>query len=357
MTIRTALILTAFFGLELTLAPLATAAICAACPDTERPGTFPTYFPQVFEGSRVWNDPARSGEGWTFSELKGVAGQPATGIGVTYTYEVNGRPAWLLLQGAWARETNTRRLLEGQPVAVLSGPIFDAEGGGCPTCPWTTPSVAQRRYQQAEVIFHRPDVATVRLDGQVAGSGEARLVPAELNIIRALHDFFAGTWRFTLRFPGSPTTIRERNFLEHGCEVTITPTASPSREHLFEADPASVPFWLPPSGAQVKWFSIAPEIFCANIASVGDARFHIAVDPGSKLPIRAIALAGLQANSVVETIGGVPQSVVLSYRVSRLSRFLEVYVQDSDTMILRLIDNNNPASLSFGREWQLTRAP
>jgi len=95
-----------------------------------------------------------------------------------------------------------------------------------------------------------------------------------------------------LGFTGA-ATYNERNFSEHGCELTITAVPSPTTENRFDPDPVSPPFWLPPSGNQVRWLRIN-SISCLPETG-NDERFHIAVDPLSRAPIRAIGLNGLPA--------------------------------------------------------------
>ena len=352
-------LLFALFAIAL-LAPTVSLAVQCndACPSIVRSGAVPTFIPGIYVGSNAWFDPAYSGQGWSFSELVGAPGQPNVGIGVTYTYETGGQPTWLLLQGTWQRETTARGLLEGQPIAVLSGPVFDGAGGACPTCPFVAPTLAQRRYQNARVIFLRPDVATVELDGQVALSGAGKLVPTEFVVTRPLPTILAGNWRFTRRsiVVGSFTTYEERNFATHGCELTITPVPSPTTENRFVADPAGAPYWLPPSGAQVQWLQLS-SFSCTAVPS--DTGTTIAVDPGSSGPIRAInlRLSGLVPEFVPNGMGA-----VASYTVQRRSSFLEFFVQGPDRLIARYHGLNDPTmlgtrNLNFGIELELTRAP
>jgi hypothetical protein len=321
-------------------------------PDITRTGTLPTFHPVEYRGSNAWFDPAYNGQGWSFSELQAAAGGTNTGIGVSYTYETGGAPTWLLLQGSWQRETNVRRILDGHPVAVLSGPVFDGLGGACPTCPQMNPSIAQRRYQAGVVRFQRPDVATVELDGITALSGEAALVPAELVLTRPLPDPLVGTWRFTRRSGQTGSTYRERNFDTHGCQLTITRVASPTTLNRFDAAPTSVPFWLPPSGAQVQWLRIDNGIDCNRNGS--DLNIQIAYDPDSTANMRAIALTTATPVFGQSPIGGV---VVASYTVSRTSWFFEIYLQEPDKLIIRQFGGNNPTAIPFLAEFLLTRAP
>ena len=327
--------------------PLAMAQ--GAIPVITRIGTLPTFQPQEYRGSNAWFDPAYNGQGWSFTELPAAPGGTNTGIGVSYTYETGGAPTWLLLQGTWQRETDVRRILEGHPIAVLTGPVFDGLGGACPTCPPASPSIAQRRYQNGEISFRRPDMATVKLDGVTALSGANTLVPAEFIVTRPLLATLVGTWRFTQRYFQNGNTYQEINYDVHGCQLTITRVDSPTVLNRFDADPASVPFWLPPSGPQVQWLRIDNGINCRGGS---DQRAHIAYEPTGTSNIRGISLSGLIAVPSTEVLGA-----VASYTVRRTSTFNELYVQDPNTLIIRLIGNNNPTSLPLSSEYLLTRAP
>lgn len=342
----------------LAAAPATRAALCDSCPSIQTPGTLPTFPIEIFSGSRTWFDSARDGEGWTFTEVPRGGGQNPVGLGVVYTYETSGAPTWLLLQGEFAAERDASRILNGSPVSVLTAGAFDGVGGSCPTCPWTTPTIGQRRYMQGQVQFLRPDLATVRLDGQVAGSGEANLVPFEVGATIPMPGLLQGRWRFTVRSVGNLSgSYLERNFPTHGCELEILPVPSPSRDNQFQAAPGQNPFWVPPSGSQVQWHQVSRGITCLNTASVSNPNLYIAYDPASRRNYRAIALASATAVTVVSDTGGFPQPVTVSYDIAEFSRFAEVFVQDANTLIVRFYGNNAPAGPRLDAEYLLTRAP
>jgi len=324
------------------------AGFAQSAPPIIRSGELPTFEITEYRGGNAWFDPAYDGQGWSFSTLS-TGPQSEVGIGVSYTYEQNGQPSWLLLQGQWTRENRVVPVLQGAPVAVLSGPVFDGRGGSCPTCPHINPSIAQRLYQNAEVSFRRPDIATVKLNGTVALSGENALRPAELVLGRPIPVLMAGTWRFTLRFPRLSGSYQELNYETHGCEVVISEIPSPTSLNRFDPDPASVPFWTPPSGPQVRWLRIGDGFDCSPHPRFDD-RYVIAYDPSDTGNIRAISLV-----SVVPVPGAA--GTVASYIVPRTSRFVEVYLQDADTMIMRRMVSNNPNSLTLVAELLLKRVP
>ncbi|MFA5683517.1 MAG: hypothetical protein WCZ65_11940 [Lysobacteraceae bacterium] len=303
-------------------------------------------------------DPARNGEGWTFSELIGPPGVGKVGLGVSYTYETDGKPSWLLVQGSWTRETDWLNLLNGTPIAVLNGHVFDGRGGSCPTCPWTEASIAQRRYVEAQVTFHRPDLATVKLDGETALSGEYALVPAELVVSRPLPGYFEGRWRFTKRGgPASTSSTRpERSWERHRCNTVATAIASPTSEHRFEAATgADAPYYLPPSGEDVQWIEFDANFTCTQ-GTPFPTRFVIGYRTGQTGPIRGIDLNTLTATTG-STGGTFPQTYVRYYTVNRYAHWFEVYLQDADTMIIRRFGNNHPSNFGPGLEMLLTRAP
>lgn len=361
MTRRTAVYIAALLSaiaLQFVATPSAQAQTgsCRTCPSLMVNGRIPTFTPTIFKGANAWFDTERSGEGWAFSELIGRPDQGNIGLGVTYTYETNGAPTWLLIQGSWTRETDVRALLDGTPIAVLNGPAFDGQGGACPTCPWTNPSIAQRRYQNAQVTFHRADLATVRLDGQVALSGEAKLIPAEMALVRGLPDYFVGRWRFTLRSNAlNGTQIVERNYETHRCETQIARASSPTAENRFDPDPAGAPYYMPPSEAAAEWVSLDVEFECPE-GSASDQLWRIAYVPGQVGPIRGVALQSLLPVNG-QSQGPIPQPVVLRYTVPRTSRWIELYLQDANTMIIRRFVNNNPNDIRLGGEYLMTRVP
>lgn len=334
----------------LAVAPAAALAQAQPPPIT-RAGTLPTFHPTEYRGANAWFDPVYKGQGWSFTELMPSANGTRVGVGVSYTYDSSGAPSWLLLQGSWQRESAVRPLLDGSPVAVLTGPVFDSLGGACPTCLPTDPSLGQRLYQNGRVTFHRPDVATVELDGTVALSGEGVLVPSELVLVRGLPDVIAGRWRFTLRGFQLGNSFGELNYDTHGCELNITRVPSPSTLNLFEPEPGAAPFWVPPSGADVVWLAIDDGFNCSPPPRQDDF-YRIAIVPGSSAPLRGIALRGLTSVPSASVPGA-----TASYVVPRTSRFIEIYLQDPNTMIIRRIGDNNPNSLSFVGELLLTRAP
>jgi len=325
------------------------------CPTINAPGQIPTFPIKRFAGSATWFDPARPGSGWAFHELP-RRGLPPVGIGVSYTYETSGAPTWLYLQGSFTTETDPRRILDGHPIEVFNAPVVDGEGGGCPTCPWTTPNFASRRYATGQVTFLRPDLATVRLDGQVANSGEATLIPTELDVSVPMPGLLEGRWRFTRRVGQFNGTYDERNFATHRCELTITAVPSPSRDHQFTAANGQSLFWLPPSGAHVRWLKIDHGILCFTSGNLTNPDLHIAYEPGSPRTYRAIELASVTPLTAPGGPIGTPP-IVTSFTVAQFSRFTELFVQDVNTVILRRYSNNNPSGPTLLAEYLLTRAP
>lgn len=314
---------------------------CHTCPDVTGQGVSPTFIPKVFQGSNTWFDPARSGEGWTFSELIGPPAIGNVGLAVTYTYETDGKPSWLLLQGGWTREQDMLALFQGMPIAKLDAAVFDGQDGTCPTCPWAEASIAQRRYQQGQVLFHRPDVATVTLDGETALSGAGVLIPTELSVTRPLPGYFEGRWRFTrrIRLGNQPGTYTERNYETHRCQTVATQVSSPTEQHRFDPKPGQNPFYVPPSGSHVQWVAFDINFECVQGGPGQEGRWVIAYNPQGSGPIRGISLTTLTA--ITRSTGGTfPQTIVERYEVPETAYWFEVYVQDLNTMIIRRQSKN-----------------
>lgn len=262
---------------------------------------------RIYAEGGAWYNPAQSGSGWYFSALTANPETPLM-TGAFFGYEQNGsgRAKWYVTGGAAAPRFDPALapLFRGEALATWEAPLFEGNGGACPTCAYSAPAVTPSSLGTVRLRFMTPSDARVEINGrEVAPITHADMTLQNDLYARLLgfHRGFEQSW--TLRsISGDANAIQ-------ACRFDFRPANNPAPGNVWEAG-AGVPSQSLPHPS-ARWLKIWRE--CAPTGGVGpttmrDTQIFVAVAPAGisqvAVAIQVEDVAGQSAPTVIGNAAG-----------------------------------------------------
>jgi hypothetical protein len=268
----------------------------------------------------LWFNPERNGEGWSLGTIRHpTPGEGPIFAGTLYTYQPDGSPEWLLMQGSYTAATPQETTITGI-TGRATGVLYQGRNGNCPVCPAQPATVQPSPYGQGEMVFKHGTRAEVWMDGVRVDT----IQPIDFQVTRLLRDRLTGTWRGQSRRDGFVSG--------DAIEVwTFEPSVDPTRDGQYVRVTNDVRHVPNPASTWVKGLQRF-----ANNPQFSGHTWHVTIDE-QEGRVRGFMFQPTHAITVPGSFGA---PIVVGYNVHNFARAADFFFTGFDTLVLRLSINS-----------------